>query len=94
MISLKICDPKFGCGIFGEGGREVVVQDVRSLKSLRVCVPSIESEVLGIPCSWCQVYKLFVVFSLKYFRFFIQCVKSLNSLRVYVLKNDCDIFGF
>lgn len=52
------------------------MRDVRSLMSLRVCVPRIESEVFGIPCSWCQVYKLFVVFSLKYFRFFIQCVVS------------------
>lgn len=68
----------------------VFVQDVRSLNSLRVCVPSIESEVFESSCSWCKVYERFVL-SLKYFRFFIQCAKSLNSLRVFVLKNECDL---
>lgn len=43
----------------------VFVQDVRILNSLSVCVSNIQSEVFGSPCSWCQVYELFVVSSLQ-----------------------------
>lgn len=72
------------------------VHCVRSLKSLSICILTIESVVFGglvfRVCSLNSLRSCVPIFDLKYFGYCVQSWKSLNFLRVCVPKIESEVF--